>query len=347
MFYSLTVNEVKSLTPNSVAITFSIPSNLNEVFSFTSGQYITIKHIIKNEEIRRAYSISSSPKEKDITVGIKKVTGGIFSEYANSEIKIGDVLEVMPPEGRFVYTPANSKEDICAFAAGSGITPIMSIAKTVLSSHSENTFSLVYGNKSLEETMFYKELVQMLEAYKDRFFIQFVTSRAKEDDCLFGRIDLSNINYIIKNKFDVQGFKSVYLCGPEGMINVVTEVLKSKGVEESSIYHELFTSSEEESSESSVSEGNTSVSIVLDDEIHTFDMNQSATILDAVLEEGLDAPYSCQGGVCSTCIARITEGEAKMEKNQILTDGEINEGLVLTCQAHPTTSSIKVDYDDV
>lgn len=347
MFYSLAVKEVSKLTPNSVAITFTIPDDLLGEFRFSAGQYITIKHVINNVEVRRAYSISSSPEEKDITIGVKKVENGTFSVYANTDIKVGDVLEIMAPEGRFVYNPTNEQDNVCAFAAGSGITPIMSIAKTVLRNNPKSTFLLVYGNKNQEETMFYEEIIRMSNEFKERFSIQFITSRAKEDDCLFGRIDTSNINYVIKNRFSSQDYKAFYLCGPEGMINLVSDVLKSKGIEEGRIFHELFTSPEEESALTEELEGTTAVIVQVDDETHSFKMDQNTTILDAVLEEGLDAPYSCQGGVCSTCIAKITEGEAKMEKNQILTDGEIKEGLVLTCQAHPITPTIKVDYDDV
>lgn len=347
MFYSLVVNEVRTLTSNSVAITFSIPEELSDVFQFSAGQYITLKHSINGEEVRRAYSISSSPDQKDITIGVKRVENGTFSVYANSEIKVGDVLEVMPPEGRFIYIPNGTFDNICAFAAGSGITPIMSIAKTVLQSNPKSTFLLVYGNKNQDETMFYEELSNMMTEFNGRLEIQFVTSRENKANGLFGRIDKSNSNYIIKNTANFEKYTSFYLCGPEGMINVVSDVLQAQGISEEAIYHELFTSPEEENSISSNLEGTTTVEVLLDDEIHSFQMDQNTTILDAVLERDLDAPYSCQGGVCSTCIAKITEGEAKMEKNQILTDSEINEGLVLTCQAHPISSKIKVDYDDV
>lgn len=346
-FYSLTINKISRLTPSSVAVSFIVPEELENEFAFEAGQYITIKHKVDGEEIRRAYSISSSPKDKHITIGIKKVPEGRFSVYANTSLQVGDQLLVMPPEGRFVYKTSNKQENICAFAAGSGITPIMSIARTVLESHPENIFVLVYGNQNKPETMFLNEILELANTYKGRFNVQFVYSRSREEDSLFGRIDTSVINLVLKNKFKETHFNTFYLCGPEAMINLSCDTLKANGVAEGSIYFELFTTSDNEDSESIELEGKTAIEVVLDDEIHSFSMDKKSLILDAVLDEDIDAPYSCQGGVCSTCIARITEGEAKMDKNQILTDSEITEGLILTCQAHPVTASLKIDYDDV
>lgn len=347
-FHSLTVSKITSLTPNSVAVSFTIPENLMDTFSFKAGQYITIKHTVSGKEVRRAYSISSSPEEGDITVGIKKVADGTFSVYANESLKEGDVLEVMPPEGRFVFTPGSSAQHIAAFAAGSGITPIMSIAKTVLDSHPESTFVLAYGNQNISETMFHKELLVLKTKYAERFFIQFVYSRAHEDDGLFGHIENSTVNLIVKNKFKDRSFDGFYLCGPEAMIHLVKNTLLASEVSEELIHFELFTTSETEEEEVSENlEGSTQLEVTLDDEVHTLAMDRKKLVLDAVLDKDLDAPYSCQGGVCSTCIARVTEGKAEMVKNQILTDSEIEDGFILTCQAHPLTPTLKIDYDDV
>ena len=346
-FYSLTIDKISHLTPNSVAVSFAIPKELEKVFAFEAGQYITIKHKLDGEEVRRAYSISSSPQDKHLTIGIKKVPEGRFSVYANTSLKEGNQLLVMPPEGRFVYKSSEKPKKICAFAAGSGITPIMSIARNVLESHPENIFVLVYGNQNKTETMFREEILQLAKEYKNRFSVQFVYSKAREEDALFGRIDTSVVNFILKNKFKETVFNTFYLCGPEAMINVASDTLKSNGVPDDSIYFELFTASENKESETLNLEGKTSVEVVLDDEVHAFIMDKKTSVLDAVLNENIDAPYSCQGGVCSTCIARITEGEAKMDKNQILTDSEIEEGFILTCQAHPVSDILKVDYDDV
>lgn len=346
-FHPLSVAAVTSLTPNSVALTFDVPQNLKETFSFTAGQYITIKKKVNGNEVRRAYSISSAPSSGKLTVGIKKVEGGTFSVYANDEIKAGDVLDVMPPEGRFVFEHSNQTKHIAAFAAGSGITPIISIAQTVLESHEENTFVLVFGNQTPAETMYHTALLELKGQFKDRLHIEWVYSKSTEPDCLFGRIEKSTVNLILKNKFKDTTFDAFYLCGPEAMINTVSDTLKEGGIAADKIHFELFTSSETEDTLAQNLEGATQVEVLLDDETFNLNVEKKTILLDAILKEDIDAPYSCQGGVCSSCIARVTEGKAEMVKNQILTDGEIQEGLILTCQAHATTPTLKLDFDDV
>ena len=346
-FYALTVKNIKKLTPNSVAVTFEIPKDLVQTFLFTAGQYITIKKEIKGKELRRAYSISSSPKKDHITIGIKKVDNGGFSHYANTKLHVGDTLEVMPPEGRFSFKPTGNPQHVAAFAAGSGITPIMSIAKSVLDGNPKNTFVLVYGNKSYEETMFYTDLVKLELDYTNRFYVYFINSQTREDKALFGRIDTSTVNYALKNKHANTEFDGYYLCGPEEMIHNVKDTLLDNDIPEDNIHFELFTATEIKEEMPSLPDGQTVLTVTLEDEEFQLTMDKKTTVLDAVLKENIDAPYSCQGGVCSSCIARITEGKAEMAANQILTDGEIEEGFVLTCQAHPTTPTLKVDYDDV
>jgi ring-1,2-phenylacetyl-CoA epoxidase subunit PaaE len=345
-FHALTVKSIKKLTPGAVAVTFAIPKELIQSFAFTAGQYITIKKEIKGKELRRAYSISSSPRKEDITIGIKKVDRGGFSDYANTKLQVGDVLEVMPPEGRFTFKSSEVK-NIAAFAAGSGITPIMSIAKTVLDSNPANKFVLVYGNKSYEETMFYTDLVKLELDYTNRFFVYFTNSQAKEDKALFGRIDTSTVNYALKNKHKDLDFDGYYLCGPEQMIHLVTDTLVENEVPKDKIHFELFTSTEIKEELPAAPDGKSTVKVIVDDEEFEITMDKSTLVLDAVLKENIDAPYSCQGGVCSSCIAKVKEGKAEMVKNQILTDGEIADGFILTCQAHPTTPTLTVDYDDV
>ncbi|MEM9078501.1 MAG: ferredoxin--NADP reductase [Bacteroidota bacterium] len=346
-FHALKISDVQALTSNSVALTFEIPSNLQETFSYTAGQYITLKHNHNGEELRRAYSISSAPSSGKLTVGIKKVPNGTFSVYANESIASGDTFEVMPPEGRFVFEGANSKKDIAAFAAGSGITPIVSIAQTVLESHPENTFVLVFGNQTPDETMYLSKIQELHQEYTERFKVQYLYSRSQEDNALFGRIETSTVNFITKNRFKDIIFDAFYLCGPEEMINTVSDTLKKNGISEDKILFELFTSSETEDTLVQDLDGKTQMEVIVDDEIFQVVMDKKELILDAVLKQDIDAPYSCQGGVCSSCIARVTEGKAEMVKNQILTDGEIEEGLILTCQSHPLTPTLKVDYDDV
>lgn len=346
-FHALTVSAIDQLTPNAVALTFAIPENSKEAFVFSAGQYITLKHNINGEEVRRAYSISSAPSSENLTVGIKKVPNGIFSTYANDILKAGDSLEVMPPDGRFLFEKDGNEKTIAAFAAGSGITPIMSIAQTVLESDEKNRFVLVLGNQTPKEAMYRDAILQLQEQYSERFFVQFIYSRSTEVDCLFGRIETSTVNLITKNKFKDFDFDAFYLCGPELMIKTVSETLTKNGVAESKILFELFTSSANEDTIAETLDGKTKIEVVVDDEEFSFTMDQKELVLDAVLKEDIDAPYSCQGGVCSSCIARVTEGKAEMLKNQILTDSEVAEGLILTCQAHAITPTLKVDYDDV
>lgn len=345
-FRALQITAVDRLTPNAVALTFNIPEDLKEDYSFKAGQYITLKHTLDGKELRRAYSISSPPSSGKLTVGIKKMKGGTFSVYANEELKAGDTIDVMFPEGRFVFDET-SPQKIAAFAAGSGITPIMSIAQTVLESHPESTFVLAFGNQSPEETMYFKQIQALKEQYGQRLFVQYIYSRSHEDDALFGRIERSTVNFVLKNKFKGTEFDGFYLCGPEEMIEQVTDTLKDNGVSKEKIHFELFTTDDGDDELAEELEGKTKVEVLLDDETFTFVMDKKERVLDAVLKEDIDAPYSCQGGVCSSCIARLTDGKVEMVKNQILTDGEIEEGFILTCQSHPLTSSIKVDYDDV
>ncbi|MFI2741729.1 2Fe-2S iron-sulfur cluster-binding protein [Zhouia sp. PK063] len=349
-FYQLKIASIKRITPSAVTVTFEIPENLKSIFQFTPGQYITIKKTLNGKELRRSYSICSAPSENTISIGIKEIINGTFSVFANQELKENDTLEVFPPEGRFTYKiDAASTKTIGAFVAGSGITPVMSIMKTVLAEEPNNTFVLTYGNRSLAETMFNEELISLINQYPERLKVHYIFSRSEEADSLFGRIEHGTVNYVVKNKHKEVNFDSFYLCGPEHMIKTVEETLLENGYKEEQIHHELFTSAvagNEEELEEQL-EGQTTVTIMLDDEETTFVMSQKEVVLDAALNHDLDPPYSCQGGICSSCVARITKGAAKMAKNQILTDGEIADGLILTCQAHPTTATLKIDYDDV
>ncbi|QED38485.1 ferredoxin--NADP reductase [Antarcticibacterium arcticum] len=345
-FYALKVKQIIRETPEAVSISFDIPEELRDIFSYKAGQYITIQTQLDGEEVRRAYSLCSSPGSGEFKVTVKEVAGGKFSVLANNSLKAGDVLEVHPPEGKFIFEPGNKAQNYVAFAAGSGITPVLSIIKTVLSSEPESTFVLVYGNRSIEETIFFKELLELQVEHPERLFIEFIYSRTREENAQFGRIENSTVNFVLKNKFKETGFEKYFLCGPEEMIQAVTEILKSNGVPEESILFELFTTKDAAPVETAI-DGEVKLTIIVDDEESSFTMDNKKTVLEVALDNDIDVPYSCQGGICSSCIARITEGKAEMRKNMILTDSEIAEGLILTCQAQPTTPVLKVDYDDV
>ena len=348
-FYKLQIKEVKRETANAVSIVFNVPAELKPAYKFTAGQYINLKLTLDGKEIRRAYSICSSPESGELRIAIKSVKNGLFSKFANDNIKVGDLIEVGQPEGKFTFEPHSDRQkNYAAFAAGSGITPVLSIIKAVLENEPKSTFVLVYGNKSTEETIFYNELHELQLKYVGRFFVHFVFSQAKVDGELFGRIEKSSVNFVLNNKHKEKEFDKFYLCGPEEMINLVATVLKEHNVADKNIKFELFsTSSSTENAAASSHDGHTKITVLVDGEEASFEMSQKQTLLEAALKQGLDAPYSCQGGICSSCLARITKGSAEMKKNSILTDGEIAEGLILTCQAHPTSSEITVDYDDV
>ncbi len=351
-FLKLIIKEVKRETPTAVSILFNVPEALKPNYSFVAGQYLNLKLTLDGQEIRRAYSICSSPESGEVRIAVKAVKQGVFSQFANSKLKAGDILEVGKPEGRFTFEPQiDRQKNYAAFVAGSGITPVLSILKTVLKSEPKSTFVLVYGNKTPEETLFHQELHDLQSKYTGRFFVHYVFSQAKTDDSIFGRIDKSAVNFVLNNKHKETTFDKYYLCGPEEMINLVSAVLVGKNVPEKNIKFELFStpmdSNESSNSSAKSLEGHTKITVLVDDEETTFEMSQKQTLLEAALKQGIDAPYSCQGGICSSCLARVTSGTAEMKKNSILTDSEIAEGLILTCQAHPTSASIYVDYDDV
>lgn len=348
-FHKLSVKNINKEANKAISVVFDVPEHLKSSFLFKAGQYITIKKDINGNELRRDYSICSSPKSNELKVAIKEVKDGTFSSYANNELKVGDVLDVAVPKGRFVFEPNDNKtKNLAAFAAGSGITPVLSIIKCALEEEILSKVILVYGNKTTEDTMFLKELLELQHEYKDRFSIQFVFSQAQEDNALFGRIEKSTVNLVVKNKYKHIDIDAFYLCGPETMIHTVKDVLTEHGVASDKIHFELFKAAKvAEITEEVSANGKTQATIIVDDEETTIEMSQKQTILEAALDEDIDAPYSCQGGICSSCLARLKEGEVIMRQNNILTESEVAQGLILTCQAQPTTPTVVVDYDDV
>ncbi|MFY8187162.1 MAG: 2Fe-2S iron-sulfur cluster-binding protein [Flavobacterium sp.] len=346
-FYKLSIKDIRRETPSAVSISFHISPELMPFYQFKSGQYVTLKLTLDGQEIRRAYSISSSPESSELRVAVKAVKHGLFSNFANKELKVGQVLEVGIPEGKFgIDIHPEKQRNLMAFAAGSGITPIFSILQDVLNQEPKSSFVLVYGNKTPEETIFYHALNELQKKYLGRFFVHYVFSQTKVEGEQFGRIEKPIVNYFTKNKHKEIEFSKYLLCGPEPMINAVSNTLKEQNVAEKDIKFELFTTSSD-TKDIAQKAGHSKVTILLDGDETTFEMSEKQTILEAALKHGLDAPYSCQGGICSSCLGRVTQGSAEMKKNSILTDGEIAEGLVLTCQAHATSETIFVDYDDV
>ncbi len=347
-FHKLSISNIQRETEKAVTLSFDVPDALATDFIYKAGQYITLKCDINGTEVRRDYSLCSAPKSGQLQVAVKEVDAGTFSVYANNKLAIGDTLEVAPPNGRFVFDPNDvNTKNIALFAAGSGITPVLSIIKCALE-ETQNQVVLVYGNKSIADTMFFDEIQKLQKVFSNRFHVQYVFSQTDEADAIFGRIEKSTVNFVMKNTHRDLDFSNYYLCGPEAMIHNVKGALIEKGIDEVNIHFELFQAAQPENAgDSPLAEGQTKTTVILDDETFTFEMSQKDSILAAALEEDIDAPYSCQGGICSSCLARLTEGEATMRQNNILTDSEVAEGLILTCQAHPTTPTITVDYDDI
>ena len=338
----LVVSNIKQETVDSVVVSFKVDKESKSAYTFKAGQYLTLCSKIKGEEIKRSYSICSDPQSGKLQVGVKAIKNGVYSNYINDALRVGDTIEVSVPEGRFVLdkSPAN----YLAFAAGSGITPIISIASDELRKNSSSIFVLGYGNKTLGSTMFKDSINTLKNEFQNRFFVYNIYSQENNPDSFFGRIDSGFINQVLKQHSSID-FEKVLLCGPEKMIQSATELLKSESFNENQILYELFYS--EASEKNTVSSKNSKATIIYDDETLTLEVPKNMTILDAALQKNIDVPYSCQGGVCSSCIAKVSSGSASMLQNNILTDSEIEEGLVLTCQAVPKTQEITVDFDDV
>lgn len=341
---TLIVGAVERLTPQSVVISLEVPNHLSSSYSYLPGQYISLELEIKGKIVRRSYSICSSPNSGLLQVGIKEVPNGIFSTYINQKIKKGDEIKAGKPEGRFIFDSKNGSIPIMAIAAGSGITPIMSIIRSFLNSTPNMPFTLIYGNKTPEKTMFYDEL-KSLEDKFEALEIFWSFSEEKVNGAGFGRIDSAFLNYKLKSNSNSYP-KLLYLCGPEKLIENSKQFFLEKGFDENDIFYELFTSSIKGPQENhDIKEG--LLNIKYDDLTHELILNKNKTLLEIALNAKIDVPYSCQGGVCSSCIARVTEGEVDISNNQILTDEEIQDGLILSCQAIPISNKIAIDFDDI
>lgn len=355
-FHALKVKEVKKETNDCVSVLFDVPEHLKENFQFTQGQSLTMRAMLNGEEVRRTYSICSSPLEQQLKVAIKKVEGGAFSIFANDVLKQNDVLEVMPPIGRFYTTldAANSKQYV-GFAAGSGITPLLSIIKTTLAAEPESSFTLVYGNKTRSSIIFFEELEGLKNKYINRFNLIHILSRERTDaDLNFGRITKEKCNDLFNKLIDIKTVDEFFICGPEDMIFSVKDFLESKGIGEKKIHFELFTTPGQNKPsvvrrESLVTEGEvqSNIKVRLDGRSFEFSIpiNSDTTILDAAMQQGADVPYACKGGVCCTCKAKLLEGEVKMDVHWGLEEEEIEQGYILTCQSHPVTQKVTVDFD--
>ena len=343
-FHPFKVSEIERTTADAVVVSFEIPYHLKSTYSFISGQYVSFETEINGVRVRRSYSLCSTPDQPILSVGVKEVPKGVFSSYINQSLRVGDSLNISPPEGRFFYDSPNENHSILAIAAGSGITPIFSILNSFLMNNKFGVFTLIYGNKNPGQTMFYKELKTLEEKHPEQLKIFWVFSQSNEEGAFFGRIDDSVINFVLNNQQKLPDHS--FLCGPEPMIFENKKHLINRGVSEQAINYELFkANSEIKEIEKNTNKGH--FTLTCDDVTHHLKLVPNKTLLDIALNSKIEVPYSCQGGVCSSCIARVKEGTASMLTNQILTDSEVKEGLVLSCQAVAQSESIYLDYDDV
>ena len=355
-FHPLKIKEIRRETDDCVSILFDIPNEYRDQFAFRQGQSLTMRTRLNGEEVRRTYSICSSPLDKEWRVAVKKVEGGLFSSFANDQLKSGDVLEVMPPVGKF-YTdlhPSHTKNYL-AVAAGSGITPVLSIIKTTLLTEPNSSFTLLYGNRSRSSIIFKEELEALKNKFMDRLTMHHILSREVTDAPIYhGRINKEKCELLFGKLIDLAAIDDCFICGPEEMIFGVKQFLESKQFDKKHIHFELFTTPGQKTysgksvPSQAVEKGPTSkIKVKLDGVIFDFELSQKGeTILDAALNQGADLPFACKGGVCCTCRAKLVQGEVQMDVNYGLEEDEIEAGFILTCQSHPKTPEVFVDFDE-
>jgi len=348
-FYALKVLEIEYLTLESVKIVFDVSKE--DAFQFKAGQYITLRKEINNEDIRRSYSLSSAPGE-GIEIGVKRIDNGLMSTFLTKELKVGDSIDVMPPTGNFYLDPNEKESHYVAVCAGSGITPILSMIKEVLNYNSNSFFTLIYGNQSAKSTMFFNDLKYLERNFQSQLFIHYVFSRQDVVDCFKSRIDNVLLEKIFNSNKSLKKADSYFLCGPGEMIDNVNQFLKDAGTESNKIHFERFTSADNpkknNSNEIKNDEIISNVMVSVDGDDFEFELSSKGdTILDAAMNAGADVPFSCKGGVCCVCKAKVIEGEVSMDQNYSLSEEEVAEGFVLGCQARPASENVVVDFDEI
>jgi ring-1,2-phenylacetyl-CoA epoxidase subunit PaaE len=353
-FHELPVTTVDRLTDDAVAVTFTVPGELREAFDFKAGQHLTVRRVVDGVDVRRSYSISSTPAELRRTgrlrIGVKQVAGGAFSTYAQT-LAEGQVVEVLPPLGHFTtaFDPARERH-YAAVVAGSGITPVLSLVATALDTEPGSRFTLIYGNRYARSVMFAEELADLKDRYPTRLHVVHVLSREPQDaELLSGRIDADRLHKLLDRLLPAVSVDEWFLCGPYGMVIDAKAVLAAEGVPEAQVRTELFHVEDapvaKRAPEEAVDAKGAEVTIHLDGRASTFTMRHDERILDAALRVRGELPYACKGGVCSTCRAKVVAGEAVMARNFALEPDELAAGYVLTCQASPVTDQLQVDYD--
>ncbi len=352
VFHPLTVASIEPVTDDSVAITFEVPEELREDYAFSHGQHLTVRTELAGDDVRRNYSICSPAGSGVLRVAVKRLPGGAFSEHALDVLRPGDVLDVMTPSGRFFteLDPAHRKHYVCV-AAGSGITPILSIVASVLAAEPRSSVTLLYGNRTHSSVMFLEEVEDLKDTYPDRFQLLHVLSREPQEVELFsGRLDADRMGRILDGLLPPDTVDEWFLCGPFEMVSDLRKLLVKEGVPKKQIHAEVF---HVESAppvrrapvETAEGEG-AKVTITLDGRRSTFSLpTDGPAVLDAALRVRADAPFACKGGVCGTCRAKVVEGTVEMDTNWALEPDEVEKGYVLTCQSHPTSDTVVLDYD--
>ncbi|GGB12184.1 1,2-phenylacetyl-CoA epoxidase subunit PaaE [Puia dinghuensis] len=359
-FQKLIVEDIRRETADCVSVAFTIPPHLREAFRYHQGQNITVRMWMAGTEVRRSYSICSSPLDDELRIAVKQVAGGVFSTFANEQLQTGQELEVLPPTGKF-YTElrAENQKHYLAFAAGSGITPVISLVKTTLAVEPQSHFTLVYGNRNRSSIIFREELEALKDRNMQRLALHHILSREQMDVPLNqGRINVSKCAELCPRLIDLSMMDEVFLCGPQEMIFTVRDWLQQQGVDNRKIHFELFHSVDSDAKGASGPKGQSKpeawestaavsqVTVRLDGVSHSFPLSYDGdSVLNAALMEGVDLPFACKGGVCCTCRAKLIEGEVEMDVNYALEADELQAGYVLTCQSHPRTSTVVIDFD--
>ncbi len=352
-FYPLSVARVRQETRDTIVATFDVPPSLRERFAFMQGQHLTLRAQVNGQDLRRSYSICSGVLDGDLRVAIKRTPGGQFSTWANDTLKPGVSVEVMPPMGHFnLPLSPDHHQRYLGFAAGSGITPMLSIIKTTLQAEPQSGFTLVYGNRSSAAVIFREELAELKDVYGERLNIVYVMSREQQDIELFnGRITREKCEQLFDHWIRVADHDAAFVCGPEQMMHDVAEALQSRGMAKERIKVELFAASipkarAEHGVHPVVGRQECEVTLVIDGSHRSFTMDKDKeSVLDAGLRQGIDIRYSCKGGVCSTCRCKVVEGKLEMDANYALEDYEIARGFVLSCQAFPVSDRVVLDFD--
>jgi ring-1,2-phenylacetyl-CoA epoxidase subunit PaaE len=355
-FHRLVVNDLRQESPDAVSLTFAIPKELADDYSFNPGQYLTLRTTMDGEEVRRSYSICSGPDDGELRIAVKKVDGGAFSNWAADELKSGDELDVMTPTGRFGVAPAPAPEQArvyAGFAAGSGITPILSIAKGVLAREPHSRFFLFYGNRSTSGMMFLEALEELKDRFMQRLSLFHVISGEEQDiPILHGRLNGEKVRVLLRSLVPASSVDHVFICGPSGMSEDIEATCRDVGIAEEKIHVERFVSEfgGKPRAKKTVPVGappKAMALLVIDGKRREVPVAEGEAILDAALRAGMDLPFACKGGMCSTCRAKLVEGEAQMDVNYSLEPWELKAGFILTCQAKPVSQKIVVDYDHV